>query len=131
MNNKITVECGAGYEKPLIAPLFAEMFKISARTVMHYQGDLYHDAIFMQERLSESGGVFVWGVRQYGTTMSFQMDSGAIRHIMRSNQDTYLVACYLRDERLGIWEATLERLDEELSDSAHLDLIREAKELCR
>lgn len=131
MNNKITVECGAGYEKPLIAPLFAEMFKIASRTVMHHQGDMFYDAISLSENLAERGGAFVWAVRQYGTTMLLDLDVDATRFVMRNNQDTYLVACYLRDERLGIWEATLERLDEELSDSAHLDLIREAKELCR
>lgn len=131
MNEPVTIECGAGYERPLMSSLFGEMFKIASRTVMHYQGDMFYDAISLSENLAERGGAFVWAVRQYGTTMLLDLDVDATRFVMRNNRDAYLVVCYQSDKRLGIWSATFERLDENLSDDEIESLISRAKELCK
>lgn len=98
--NKTTVALGS-YDKPLLSLLFAELVKRSA-CVEHYHGDLFHDALWLNEHMTGEGA-FYWLAHESGTHIG--TDSTLVRYL----HETDPMFCFVisQDPRLGVWHADI------------------------
>lgn len=87
---------------PVLAGVFGELVKLAAPVVMHYVGDLWHDAMWLDKL--QGPGRFYFSVREYGTSIGENFD--LVRY---SSQIMYTVEILTVD---GEWFVTIEQWDE-------------------
>ena len=63
------------YPEPLVSALFGRMVELAEGTVVNFRGDLYSDALWIEEFVVKGDvTTFLWGIRPCGTAIGTDPD---------------------------------------------------------